>query len=100
MIHLPIPLILTLVWGGLLGLLYFGGLWWTVREIHRAKRPFLRVAVSYLLRLGAVLGGFHLILQRAESPQILPLLLLSFVGFLGSRTLLIQALRPRDRPKT
>lgn len=92
------PLFLSvLVLGCILGLLYFGGLWLTVRQLNRAPRPLFLFWVSYLLRLGTVLGVFHLILQWAGQDQLLSLLLVSFLGFLLSRTLLISRILPRDR---
>ncbi|MFT5416661.1 MAG: F1F0 ATPase subunit 2, partial [Gammaproteobacteria bacterium] len=54
------PLILVLAWmaGGLLGALFFGGLWWTVRQAVSAKQPALWVFGSFLLRTSVTLAGF------------------------------------------
>lgn len=30
----------ALVMGTALGLFYFGGLWWTLKDIHQRSRPF------------------------------------------------------------
>jgi F1F0 ATPase subunit 2 len=52
--------------GVLLGLLFFGGLWWTIRRAMApgpapAARPALWFAGSLVLRLGVALGGFYLV---------------------------------------
>ncbi len=44
--------------GGLLGLLFFGGLWWTVRRAVDSPRPALWVGGSLLLRMACVAAGF------------------------------------------
>lgn len=84
--------------GGALGLLYFGGLWLTLRNLPKARKPLTLFGWSYILRLGAVLGVFHLILQRTHTEQIFPVLLICFLGFLLSRTFLISQIRPKDQP--
>lgn len=47
--------------GGLLGLLFFGGLWWTVRQAVLSPRPGLWVGGSLLLRMVSVATGFILV---------------------------------------
>ena len=54
-------LVLALAAGVLLGVLFFGGLWWTVRKGLTAKRPALWFLSSMLLRTGVTLGGFYLV---------------------------------------
>lgn len=44
--------------GSLLGLLFFGGLWWTLRRAFASPRPALWVGGSLLLRMACVVGGF------------------------------------------
>lgn len=44
--------------GFLLGLFFFGGLWWTLRRAVDSPRPALWVAASLLLRMAIVAGGF------------------------------------------
>jgi F1F0 ATPase subunit 2 len=57
----PFTLIPALLIGMLLGALFFGGLWWTVRQGLASPRPALWFAGSLLLRLGIVLSGFHVV---------------------------------------
>ena len=45
-------LALSLITGVALGVVFFGGLWWTVRKGTAAKRPALWFAGSLLLRTG------------------------------------------------
>lgn len=55
------PLLLTAMFGGLLGIVFFGGLWWTVRKSLASTQPALWIFASLLLRLGLVLAGFYLL---------------------------------------
>ncbi len=97
MLNNPPLLIITLGAGLILGLFYFGGLWLTVRRLDQTQRPIVSFWVSYGLRLGTVLGVFHLILQWARSDQLLVILLVCFLGFLMARTLFISRILPRDQ---
>jgi F1F0 ATPase subunit 2 len=54
-----LALALTVVAGGMLGTMFFGGLWWTVRKGVSAKRPAVWFLGSLLLRTGIVLAGFY-----------------------------------------
>ena len=47
--------------GVLLGLGFFGGLWWTVRRAIDSRRPALWVGGSLLLRMGCAVTGFVLV---------------------------------------
>jgi len=51
----------ALIAGVLLGTMFFGGLWWTVRQGVSAKRPALWFLGSLLLRTGIVLAGFYFV---------------------------------------
>lgn len=54
-------LVLALVAGLLLGAIFFGGLWWTVRKGVFSKSPALWFLGSMVLRMGIVLAGFYFI---------------------------------------
>jgi F1F0 ATPase subunit 2 len=41
-----------------LGVLFFGGLWWTVRKGVASRQPALWFLGSLLLRMGVVVAGF------------------------------------------
>lgn len=54
-------LTLSLVAGLLLGAIFFGGLWWTVRKGISAKQPALWFFGSLVVRMGIVLPGFYFV---------------------------------------
>lgn len=54
-------IVIAIIAGGLLGLLYFGGLWLTVKKMMKAKNPGLLYLGSSLLRTAIVITGFYLI---------------------------------------
>lgn len=60
--------------GFVLGLLFYGGLWWTVRHAADFRRPALSVLGSALLRMAAVLGGFYWVAGGEWSRMLLCLL--------------------------
>ena len=51
----------ALVVGLLLGTIFFGGLWWTVRKGISSKSPAFLFLGSMLLRMGIVLAGFYFV---------------------------------------
>lgn len=44
-----------------LGVLFFGGLWWTVRRGVASRQPALWFLGSLLLRMGVVVAGFVMV---------------------------------------
>lgn len=56
-----LPLALAALAGMLLGAVYFGGLWWTVKKGLASPRPAQWFIASLLLRLGFTLLGFYLV---------------------------------------
>jgi F1F0 ATPase subunit 2 len=58
-----LTLMLALLAGVLLGGVFFGGLWWTVKKGMASKRPALWFLVSFLLRMGIVMAGFYFVGQ-------------------------------------
>ncbi len=84
------PLTLLLAWmaGGVLGALFFGGLWWTVRRLVSAKQPALWVFGSLLLRTSVALAGFYVV-----SGRDLDRLLLCLLGFVMARLLVTRLTR-------
>jgi len=47
--------------GVLLGAIFFGGLWWTVRRSVSSPRPALWFLGSLLVRMSVVLAGFYFV---------------------------------------
>jgi F1F0 ATPase subunit 2 len=56
-----LPLALAWVAGLLLGAMYFGGLWWTVRRGVSSAHPARLFLGSLLIRAGVALAGFYLV---------------------------------------
>lgn len=75
----------ALIVGMLLGAMYFGGLWWTVRKGLASRRPARWFVVSLLLRLGLTLPGFYLV-AGADWKRLLACLL----GFIIARAIVIR----------
>ncbi|MFA6229279.1 MAG: ATP synthase subunit I [Rhodanobacter sp.] len=44
-----------------LGVIFFGGLWWTVRKGMASRQPALWFMGSLLLRMAVLVGGFLLV---------------------------------------
>ena len=74
--------------GFVLGLLFYGGLWWTVRHAADFRRPALTLLGSALLRMTAGLGGFYGLAGGEWSRM-----LLSLLGFLLARMAVTWATR-------
>mgnify|MGYP001793652100 CR=1 FL=1 len=55
------PFVLAGFAGLLLGAIFFGGLWWTVRKGLTSKQPALWFLGSTLLRMGIALAGFYFV---------------------------------------
>lgn len=59
---------LALGWGALLGVFYFGGLWWTLTVFRQRSRPGAFLVLSFAVRTLLVLAGFWLMLQKGVPP--------------------------------
>jgi F1F0 ATPase subunit 2 len=57
----PLPLLLALALGLLLGGVFFGGLWWTIARAIASRHVARWFFVSLLLRVGVVMLGFTLV---------------------------------------
>jgi F1F0 ATPase subunit 2 len=89
MTTIEIPFLVSSALAGvLLGFIFFGGLWWTVRRGVSAKQPALWFVVSLLLRLTIVLAGLYLV-ARSHWPRLLFCLL----GFVIARLLVLRLTR-------
>jgi F1F0 ATPase subunit 2 len=80
---------LTACVGLMLGGIFFGGLWWTIRKGINAKRPVLWFSVSMIVRITIVLAGFHFV-GGGQWDRLLSCLL----GFIAARSLAIWLNRP------
>jgi F1F0 ATPase subunit 2 len=84
-------LMMALAWGFgvVVGVIFFGGLWWTVRKSLNSKRPALWIFGSLLLRIAIVAAGFYLFAGRHWER-----LLLCLLGFIAARFGVIRLTRP------
>ena len=93
MINESVVLALALMTGILLGAVFFGGLWWTIRKGVSSKQPALWFLGSVLLRTAIVLAGFYLI-ARGHWERLLVCLL----GFIAARLLVTRLTRAAEKP--
>jgi F1F0 ATPase subunit 2 len=87
----------TWIWAGmagvLLGVLFFGGLWWTVRKSVSSQRPALWFFGSFLLRMSLTLAGFYWV--AGDQWQRL---LACLVGFIFARWMVMQWTQTAEQP--
>jgi len=79
----------ALVTGVLLGVMFFGGLWWTVQKGVSAKQPALWFFGSLLLRMSIALAGFYFV-----SGGHWLRLLVCLLGFVMARLIVTRLTRP------
>lgn len=72
-----------------LGVIYFGGLWLTVRRLFSSPRPAFMTLGSYYARASIALVGFYLVMDGR-----LDRLLVAVAGFLLIRILCVRMLSP------
>jgi F1F0 ATPase subunit 2 len=84
-----LTLLLAWVAGAALGVVFFGGLWWTVRKALTARQPALWFFGSLLLRMAVVLPGFYFV-SDGQWERLLACLL----GFVIARFILIRLAGP------
>lgn len=77
--------------GVVLGTIFYGGLWWTVRRGLSARRPAVWFSCSLLLRLGVVATGFYLV-GAGHWHRLLACL----IGFILARILLLIVTAKRE----
>jgi F1F0 ATPase subunit 2 len=80
-----VEVIVATVVGFGLGLLFFGGLWWTVRRLATARHPALWVLGSFMLRVAAVLA-VAMWLADGRWQRLVAVL----VGFLAARVVVVR----------
>ncbi len=95
----PLAWILAGVAGAGLGVIFFGGLWWTVRKGMASAQPALWFFGSLLIRMGLVLAGFYFV-GAGQWERLLACLF----GFVATRLIIMrltrsQAITPAHRQK-
>ncbi len=82
-------LMLSGVAGLVLGAVFFGGLWWTLRKSLKSQRPALWLLGSLLARTSLVLVGLYLV-----SGGQWQRLLAGLAGVIGARFLVLRLISP------
>lgn len=85
-------LMISLMAGILIGVLFLGSLWWTVRKIVTSERPALWSFGSMWLRMISTLAGFYFVSQGSWER-----LLACFFGFFLTRLIVTHLTRPTDK---
>lgn len=80
-----INLSMVLIAGILLGIFFFGGLWWTVKKSINSAQPVLWFFSSWLIRTGLVVSGFYFITEQ-DWQRLLSCLL----GFIMARFIVLK----------
>jgi F1F0 ATPase subunit 2 len=83
-------LVFALLSGILLGVIFFGGLLWTVRRVLLSSLPALWFSASSLIRFAVVLAGFYVV-SHGEWRRLLACLL----GFFLARIVVMRVSRKR-----
>jgi F1F0 ATPase subunit 2 len=75
--------------GILLGVLFYGGLWLTVRRFPTTHHPLALALGSLLLRMAITLAGFYLIIDGQWQNAVAAL-----AGFTAARVLIVNRRTP------
>ncbi len=84
-----LSLVLSGMAGVALGVVFFGGLWWTVRKAVTSGQPALWFFGSVLLRMAVALAGFYFV-SDGHWQRLLACLL----GFVIARLILMRLAGP------
>lgn len=87
-----VPLVFAGMAGVFLGVMFFGGLWWTVRKGVTSTRPAALFLASMLLRMGLALAGFYFV-TNGQWQRLLACL----VGFIMARLMVTRLTRVKGK---
>jgi len=87
-----VVMVLTFITGLALGMLFFGGLWLTVKKLFTSKTPALLFLGSFIFRTGVTLVGFYYIVQGSWQRLVICL-----VGFVIARYIVTRFTKPNDK---
>lgn len=91
--HKTVSLIIPFFWGAATGLVFYGGLWWTVKRLPFARHPSGLSVISFIVRTGFALTVFYLVMAgRWERISV------CLIGFITARTLLVRFWGKRKGP--
>ena len=92
--HETVTVVLAWATGLLLGAIFFGGLWWTIRKGLSSNRSALWFLGSLVLRTSIALVGFYCVV-RGHWERLLVCLL----GFVMARLILTWLIRAAEVPR-
>ena len=84
--------LISIICGLLLGLIYFGGLWFTVQRFVHHRWPPWAMVVSFIVRMGLVLVVFYGLLMQHWTYVVTAL-----IAFVVTRQILINRLGKPDK---
>jgi len=84
--------LLAVVVGGVVSVLYFSGLWWTVQRVPRSRNPALLVAASYLVRT-AIAAAALIVVASGDALRVLA----GLASFLAVRMVVVRSVRAAGR---
>ncbi|MEI6054455.1 MAG: ATP synthase subunit I [Lentisphaerota bacterium] len=84
-------IILSAICGLILGLFFFGGLWWTIKTSITSKHPALLMLSSLIIRICVVLVGFYYVSQGSWK-RILGCL----TGFIAAKFIVTRFTKPES----
>jgi F1F0 ATPase subunit 2 len=87
-----LPLAAAFIAGLALGLVYFGGLWLTVRQLAAGRWPVPAAFASLALRTAAAIAGFWYVMDGSWQR-----LLACLAGFMLVRLVMVSRMRAADR---
>ena len=87
--------ILAFIAGMVLGMLFFGGLWFTVKKAVTAKKPAIWFFISFFLRVSIILIGFYYISLGSWQR-----LIFSLIGFIIARFVVTHLTKSIDKKQT
>lgn len=82
------PFLLAFLVGVLVGTVFFGGLWWTIRRALPSNLAGIWFAGSFLVRTAIALAGFYVVGQGDWRRMVC-----SVAGFLVARLLVVRLTR-------
>ena len=82
-----------LLWGVVLGLFYFGGLWFTVRHLGVVKHQALWMLSSFFIRNLLMAVGFYPVVLQGWRPTLFCLVGFIVIRFVLTRRIKVQISR-------
>jgi len=90
----PFTFILVLLGGFALGIVFYGGLWLTVRALPKSRHAVLLALASFWGRTALVVGGLLLAMDASWQRALVCL-----IGFAAARILLSRWVPRQDLPR-